>query len=126
MALATLSYAKDTDCYSGGQEAKKEQRLAQQSDEQLEIVCSALTGKFFKGERKSNCVASGVADTKFDFEILNVKETGKEGRNSFLELYECKDGIKKQLECSHGGKTKYEHWQYRCVDLPLRLLWSVG
>jgi hypothetical protein len=105
-AFAILGYAA---CYDSGETANNAALIALQEDDTLETICSTLIGDYKSGERRLNC--ADADGRKIDFMLHNIKDKGK-GSTSKIELAECKNGIKKELACERGGKSKYTHWEY--------------
>jgi hypothetical protein len=110
--LALSSLASADHCNSTGQKATQLVMDAIREDAQLDSICSVLIGDYAGKEQRNTCIEIG--DGKYDF---TLRYKGDGWRN--IATAECKDGMKKELDCERGGKQGYKNWWYRYVPLTL-------
>lgn len=75
-------------------------------EEQLYGVCTSLIGNYAGSERRMTCMS--VGGNKYDFTLLRTENSPRS-----IDILECMDGMKKELDCERGGKTTYGNWQYK-------------
>lgn len=98
--------ATSTDCYNTGRKYGDNVRNAMLKDELLDPVCNNLAGSYASSESRHTCME--VEGAKFDF---TLRCSNSDGRN--IDAQECKDGMRKQLNCRRGGHTQYDNWLYK-------------
>ncbi|KAK9770749.1 hypothetical protein AB5N19_14109 [Seiridium cardinale] len=101
---ALISYAS-AGCNSGGNEWGSEAAaLAKQACDNL------LSGDYGPSNTynglKSTCFNHN--NEKYEFQIWHIKDGYRN-----LSPAECLDGLTKETNCKHGGKTSYSNWKYR-------------
>lgn len=117
IALLAFSSLASADCNSTGQKADQATMDAIRQDAQLDSICSVLTGQYALHEQRNTCIEIG--GNKYDF---TLKYDAKDGwiysapKTRSIAVAECKNGMKKELGCSRGGKTGYANWWYRYVS----------
>jgi hypothetical protein len=106
MAFAALAAA---DCNRTGQKASEETQAAMRSEERINPVCGALMGNYASGERRRTCV--DIGGNKYDFMLHLVSSNARA-----IDFEECKNGMRKEIDCERGGMTKYGNWEYQYAE----------